>query len=213
MCPQGYGGPCECPLVSLFQPVPEEVGSSEPFFQAGWGLQRPCQPPQGQWMAERVVLLMPAPNASHSPALSSWFRLLRCLVEGSHAERVRGRASCSPGGWLCLGPLPRSENDGEAKPGPAACSAECQGSGEAAGTHPSPRPAQLCRCSCSRQPSRGRAGGQLLPVQSYLFLCILSQFPVPAACLSLGLSPVFPAPSLLCRDLLIPLCLVPTVTR
>lgn len=33
---------------------------------------------------------MPAPDASHSPALSSWFRLLRCLDEGSHAERVSG---------------------------------------------------------------------------------------------------------------------------
>lgn len=33
---------------------------------------------------------MPAPDAIHSPALSSWFQLLRCLDEGSHAERVSG---------------------------------------------------------------------------------------------------------------------------
>lgn len=142
--------------------VPEEVGSSEPLFQAGWGLQRPCQPPQGQWMAGRVVILMPAPDASHSPALSSRFRLLRCLVEGSHAERVRGRASCSPRGWLCLGPIRRSENDGEAMSGLSACSPECQGSGEALwgqGDTPQPQACPVVQVlSCSRQPSCGHTG-------------------------------------------------------
>lgn len=83
------------------------------------------------------------------------------------------------------------------------------------GSRDTPQP-QACPVvqvpSCSRQPSRGCTGGQLPPVQSYLFLYILSQFPVTGACLSLGLSPVFPAPSLLCCALLIPLCLVPTNT-
>lgn len=79
------------------------------------------------------------------------------------------------------------------------------------GTHPSPRLAQLCRCS----PAAGSQVvaiqvGQLPAVQLSFPLCF-SQFPVPAWCLSLALSPAFPAPSLPCCDLLIPFCLVPTV--
>lgn len=52
------------------------------------GLRCPRLPPQGQCMGVRDVCLMPAPDASHSPALSSWFRLLHCLDKSSHADRV-----------------------------------------------------------------------------------------------------------------------------
>ena len=92
-------------LVSSLSPG--EVGSSEPLFQAGWGLQCPCPPPQGQWMGGRDVCLMPAPDASHSPAVSSWFQLLHCLDEGSHAEWVGGAGQQLSllWGWVCPGSM------------------------------------------------------------------------------------------------------------
>lgn len=121
LCPQGCGGPCVLQLATLMafwvllsawgrasiRPAPEEVGSSKPLFQAEWGLWHTCPPPQGQWMGGRDVRLVPASDASHSPALSSWFLLLRCLGEGSHAEQVSGagqQLSLSQG-WLCLRPM------------------------------------------------------------------------------------------------------------
>lgn len=110
LCPQGCGGLCVLQLATLMvfwvlfsawgkasiQPAPEEVGSSESLFQAEWGLQYTCPPPQGQWMGGRDVCLMPGPDASHSPALSSWFLLLHCLMRALMPSRSVGRASSSP---------------------------------------------------------------------------------------------------------------------
>lgn len=233
MCLQDCGGPCVpqrdalavllSALSSLgrasIQPALEELGSSESLFQAGWGLQRPCPPPQGQWMGGRDVCLIPAPDASHSPALSSWFQLLHCLDEGSHAERVSGVAqqlSLSQGLALPVAHPEGVKMMWEAKPGLATCSPEVSGLRGgyrgAAGVHPSPRLAQVCGCPAAR-------GSQVVAVRmgrclrcEVVFSYVHSvQLPDPSTCLSLGLSPVFLAPHFLCSALLIPLCLVPTV--
>lgn len=170
-------------------------------------------------MGGRDVRLMPAPDASHSPALSSWFRLLSCLDEGSHAEGVSGagqQLSLSQGLALPGAHAESLKVLGRAKPGLAACSPEVSGlragCREAVGVHPSPRLAQVCRCSAA-------PGSQVVAVQvgrclrcKVICSCVCSvQFPDPSACLSLGLSPVFLAPPFLCSALLIHLCLVSTV--
>ena len=121
------------------------------------------------------------PHASHSPALSSWFRLLCCLDEGSHAKRVSGagqQLSVSQGLALPKAHAEGLKMMGGAKPGLAACSPEVSGlrGGCRGGSWGAPQP-QACPSlrvpGCTRQPSRGHAGGQVPPVQSYLFLCLL----------------------------------------
>lgn len=120
LCPQGCGGlvsssyPHSWRSGCSFQPGaglvfgrPAGGGEQPALVQAEWGLQHTRPPPQGQWMGGRDVRLVPAPDASHSPALSSWFLLLGCLGEGSHAEQVSGagqQLSLSQG-WLCLRPM------------------------------------------------------------------------------------------------------------
>lgn len=131
-------------------------------------------------MGGRDVRLMPAPDANHSPALSSWFRLLSCLDESSHAKGVSGagqQLSLSQGLALPGAPAEGLKVLGRAKPGLAACSPEVSGLrvGCRGGSWGAPQPCpSLQMLSCTRQPSCGRAGGQVPPVPSNLFLCVLS---------------------------------------
>lgn len=136
---------------------------------------------------------MPAPDASHSPALSSWFRLLCCLDEGSHAERVSGvgqKLSLSQG--LAL---PGTHAEGLKMTGgqslawvPAA--QRCQGSGEGAGRQlgciPAPgllKPAGAWLHQAAKSWPCRWAGASSAVIFSYV--CSV-QLPDPSACLSLG---------------------------
>lgn len=63
---------------------------------------------------EQEGCLLPAPDASHSPALSSWFRLLGGQDGGCHAELVSSESCSFPATAL---PLPGAGEQSLACPG------------------------------------------------------------------------------------------------
>lgn len=141
---------------------------------AGRGLQPPCPPPQGQRPGRRV----PGASRGCQPFPSSELMLLLLLPPGRGLEGSRSQRFSS------------SHLPGVALPRTLLRVWEQRGAAAAAGVRPRCARGWGWLVSCP-----GASGAKLF------FPVCLVQFPDVAACLSLGLSPVFfflPPPFLLC---------------